>query len=117
MEQPTTTIWKYLERDPKSTYKQLSIRGRRIRARTLYGRYMSAEEPMRPEEIADDYDLPLEAVQEAITYCQSDPPEIREDFERTNRLMEATGMNDPESKHGGKFKLLAPEEIARILKS
>ena len=35
---------------------------------------------MTPEEIAREYDLPVEAVKEAIAYCQTDPPEIREDF-------------------------------------
>ena len=39
---------------------------RRIRARTLYGLYRSAEAPMTPEEIAREYDLPVEAVKEAI---------------------------------------------------
>ena len=57
--------------------------------------FMSAEEPMTPEEIAADYRLPLEAVQEAIAYCQSDPPEIKEDFEREEHIMAATGMNEP----------------------
>lgn len=117
MNKPTTTTWKYLERDPKSSLKQLSIRGRRICARTLYGMFMSAEEPMTPEEIAADYNLPLEAVQEAIAYCQSDPPEIKEDFDRTERLMEASGMNDPDYKFGGKFKLIPPEEFVRIFNS
>jgi hypothetical protein len=35
---------------------------------------------MTPEEIAADYQLPLEAVQEAIAYCRSNPSEIAEDF-------------------------------------
>ena len=69
---PTTT-WKFLEPNPKSAYKQLFLKGRRIRARDLYGMYMSAEEPMTPAQIAADYDLPLEAVEEAIAYCQTDP--------------------------------------------
>ena len=69
-----STTWKYLAPNPKSAYKQLFIQGRRIRARTLYGMYMSAEEPMAPEEIAREYDLPVEAVKEAIAYCQSNPP-------------------------------------------
>ena len=78
---------------------------------------MSAEEPMTPAEIAADYDLPLEVVEEAIAYCQTDPPEIKEDFEREERIMEATGMNDPDYKFGGKYKMLAPEDIVRILDS
>ncbi|MDA1051211.1 MAG: hypothetical protein O3C40_12120 [Planctomycetota bacterium] len=36
----TVIQYKFLERDPKSSYKQLSIKDRRIRARTLYGRYI-----------------------------------------------------------------------------
>jgi uncharacterized protein (DUF433 family) len=112
MSEPTTT-WKFLERDPMSSLKQLSIRGRRIRARTIYGRFMSAEEPMTPEEIAADYDLPLEAVQEAIAYCQSDPPEIKEDFEREERFFNAIGLDKP----GGKLKDIPIEEITRILNS
>ena len=117
MSQSTNTTWKHLVPNPKSAYTQLFIRGTRIRARVLYGLYMSDEEPMTPEEIAADFSLPLEAVQEAIAYCQSDPPEIKKDFEREERLMEACGMNDPNYKYGGKFKLIPPEEITRILKS
>jgi uncharacterized protein (DUF433 family) len=86
--------WTYLERDPKSAYKQLSIKGRRIKARTLYGWYMSEEEPLTIEQIAAEYELPIEAVKEAITYCQSDPPEIREDFEREQASMKAMGLLD-----------------------
>ena len=112
-----TTIWKHLVPNPKSAYKQLFLKGRRIRARDLYGRFMSGEEPMTPAEIAADYDLPLEVVEEAIAYCQTDPPEIKEDFEREERIMEATGMNDPDYKFGGKYKMLAPEDIVRILDS
>jgi uncharacterized protein (DUF433 family) len=78
----TSTEYQFLERDQKSVYQQLSIKGRRIKARTLYGRYRSEEEPRTVEEIAKDYDLPVEAVREAIAYCESDPPEIRADFER-----------------------------------
>src|ERR1041385_4185381 len=114
MNNPTSTTWKHLAPNPKSAYKQLFIKGRRIRARTLYGFFMSAEEPMTPQEIADDYGLPLEAVQEAIAYCQSDPPELKEDFEREERIMEATGMNDPDYKLGGRYRILSPQERARL---
>jgi uncharacterized protein (DUF433 family) len=115
---PSTSItWHYLAPHPKSCYKQLFVKGTRIRARVLYGMFMSAQEPMTPEEIAADFSLPLEAVKEAITYCQSNPPEIAQDFQREERLMEASGMNDPDYKHGHKFKVVPPEEVARILNS
>jgi uncharacterized protein (DUF433 family) len=114
MDPSTSTTWKYLAPNLKSAYKQLFIQGRRIRARTLYGMYKSAEDPMTPEEIAREYDLPVEAVKEAIAYCQGDPPEIKEDFEREERIMEATGMNDPDYKYGGKYRVLSPQERARL---
>jgi uncharacterized protein (DUF433 family) len=63
MSQSANTTWKHLATNPKSAYTQLFIRGTRIRARVLYGLYMSDEEPRAPEEIAADFSLPLEAVQ------------------------------------------------------
>src|SRR5260370_24165516 len=106
---PSTSItWHYLAPNPKSCYKQLFVKGTRIRARVLYGMFMSAEEPMTPEEIAADLSLPLEAVQEAITYCRSNPPEIAQDFERQERLMHASGMNDPEYKSEPRVQVPPP---------
>jgi uncharacterized protein (DUF433 family) len=110
----TATPWQYLEPNPKSAYKQLFVKGTRIRARVLYGQYMSEEEPRTPEQIAADYSLPVEAVREAIAYCQSNPPEIDDDFRRDEALMEATGMNDPSYKYHGKPRVLSATEIARI---
>ena len=110
----TQTQWQYLERDPKSSYHQLSIKGRRVKARTLYGAFMNAEEPRTIEQIAQDWDLPIEAVKEAIAYCESDPPEIRQDFQHEEMIMEAAGMNDPNYKYNPRPKHIAPEERARI---
>jgi uncharacterized protein (DUF433 family) len=77
----TSTTWKYLARKPRSVYKQLFVKDRWVAARTLYGQTLG-EDARTPEALAKDYDLPLEAVREAIAYCQSNPPEIREDWER-----------------------------------
>jgi uncharacterized protein (DUF433 family) len=114
MSTPNPTSWKYLEPRPGSFYRQLFVKGTRIRARVLYGLFMSEEEPRTPAEIAEAYNLPLEAVQEAIAYCQTNPPEIEQDFRREEALMEATGMNDPNYKYHPSPKMLSPEERARI---
>jgi uncharacterized protein (DUF433 family) len=106
--------YKYLARKPKSNYKQLFIKDRWVSARTLYGMYVNEEMPMTPEEIAVDYDLPLETVLEAIAYCESNPPELAEDYAREEARMEATGMNDPN--YDGKPKMLTPAERARLRK-
>ena len=106
------TKYKYLTRKPRSVYKQLFIKDRWISARTLYGKYAREEHPMTPDEIAADYNLPLEAVHEAIAYCESNPPELAQDYARDEAMMEATGMNDPN--YDGRPKLLTPEAMARL---
>src|SRR5262245_4424421 len=108
--------WKYLSRKPGSLYKQLFVTDRRISARQLYGQLVNEESPMTPEEIAADHGLPLEAVLEAIAYCQSDPPEIRSDWEAEVALAEATGMNDPNYKMNARPRLLSAQEQARLEK-
>jgi len=105
--------WVYLAPNPKSAYKQLFIKGTRIRAEVVY-RLSVGREPMTEEEIAADYGLPLEAVKEAIAYGASCPPEIEADRRGEERAMEATGMNDPDYKRGGKYKVLSPQERAEL---
>jgi uncharacterized protein (DUF433 family) len=106
--------YKYLARKPKSVYKQLFIKDRWIAARTLYGKFAREEEPMTPQEIAEDYELPIEAVLEAIAYCESNASEIAQDFAREEALMEATGMNEPDYKYHPQPRVLTPQERARI---
>jgi hypothetical protein len=106
--------WKYLERRPGSSYRQLAIKGRRIWAWTLYCQFMNEKEPRTPEQLAEDWGVPLEAVHEAIAYCQSDPPEIREDLRRDEIRREARGMNDPGYKYHGKPRPLSTEERVRL---
>jgi uncharacterized protein (DUF433 family) len=106
--------WQYLAPNPKSAYKQLFIKGTRIRAEVIYGAAVDGGEQRTPEEVAEDYNLPVEAVREAIAYCAANPPEVEEDHAAERALMEATGANDPDYKHGGKYKLLSPQERARL---
>jgi uncharacterized protein (DUF433 family) len=52
---------------------------------------VSEEEPLTVEEIAEDRDLPIEAVREAIAYCESDPPEIQQDWEEEELMLKRLG--------------------------
>ena len=115
-----TKPYQYLEPRPKSSYRQLFIKGRRIRAEILYSLSIPSADTgefFTPQQIADDYGLPVEAVQEAIAYCESNPPEIEADHRREDRLAEASGMNHPDYKWNPKkyYKLLDPAERAKIL--
>jgi hypothetical protein len=85
-------------------------------ARTLYGLFMNDEEPMTPEQIAGECGLPLEAVHEAIAYCQTDPPEIREDWQREEALIQASRVSHPDDTSESQPRLLSPQEINRILR-
>ena len=104
----TSTNYVHLAPNPKSAYKQLFVKGTRIRARVIYGWY-ACDEPMTPEEIATEYNLPVAAVREAVAYCESNPPELLEDYAREEALMNATGMNDPNYKYHPSPKLLSPQ--------
>jgi uncharacterized protein (DUF433 family) len=64
----TRMQYQYLEPRPGSNYRQIWVKGRHIRAEVLY-RLTVGIEPRTPEEVAQDYDLPVEAVQEAIDYA------------------------------------------------
>lgn len=106
--------YQHLAPNPKSAYKALFIKGTRIRAREIYSWYANEEDPWTPEFIASEFNLPVEAVKEAIAYCESKPPELLADYAAEDALMEAMGMNDPEYKKRGKTKHLSAEELARL---
>lgn len=110
------TKWQYLAPKPGSHYRQLFVKGTRIAARILYSYFTPGEEwpGQTVEELAADFNLPVEAVREAIAYCQSDPPEIPEDLAREEALMAITGMNDPNYKYHPSPKPLAGEDYLRI---
>lgn len=114
--QASTTTYAHLARNPKSAYKQLFVKGTRIPARVLYGWY-ACEEPVPIEEIASEFDLPVEAVREAIAYCQSNPPELAEDIAAEEALTEAAGMNEPGYRYHPIPRKLSPQELARINRS
>jgi uncharacterized protein (DUF433 family) len=95
----TDVTYQYLERRPRSAYRQLFIKGTRIRAELIYRAHINAEEPMTPEGLAADYGLPLAAVAEAIEYCRSNPPEIAADIAREEAIMAASGQLEPDYKY------------------
>jgi uncharacterized protein (DUF433 family) len=73
--------YRFLERRPGSNYRQPFIKGRRIRAEVLF-RETLGDEARTPEELARDFHVPVEAVREAIDFCQRHPEVLREDFDR-----------------------------------
>ena len=64
----TQTGYTYLEHRPDKRTQELFIRGTGVRASTIwYERYIAR---MTPPQIAQNRDLPVGAVLEALAYCQ-----------------------------------------------
>ena len=111
----TDVTYQYLERRPRSAYRQLFIKGTRIQADLIYRAHINAEEPRTAQELAADYGLPLAAVVEAIEYGKSNPPEVVADMAREEAIMAASGQLDPDYKYHPYPRILTPEEWARLL--
>jgi uncharacterized protein (DUF433 family) len=88
------TGYKWLEPRPDSNYRQLFFKGRKLFAQTLY-RATVGLEPRTPEETADDYDVPLEAVLEAIDYCRHNEDLLRQERDRELVSIKALGLDKP----------------------
>lgn len=96
--QPTKTQWKYLEERPDSWRKQLYIKGRKLTAFGLWSDMMVNGDT--PEEAADHWDVPLEAVIEAIKYCEIHQELIANEADAERRHLEERGISlDPKVVH------------------
>ena len=83
--------YKFLRPKPGSNYRQLFVNGR-IRAEILY-RETIGSEPLTPEEVAKEYGLPTEAVEEAIDYCLHNPELLDADRAREAARIKAAGRD------------------------
>ena len=86
--------YKYLDHWRGSNYRQLFYKERKIRAETLY-RATVGPEPRTPEEVAADYDIPVEVVREAIHYCTHNEELLRQELEEDLADMRARGLDKP----------------------
>ena len=111
----TVLTYRFLEARPRSAYHQLFIKGTRIRAEIIYRAHINLEEPRTPEQLSADYNLPLEAVREAIEYGRSDSPEIAADIAREEAIMAASGQSTADPKYNSEPRILSAEEWARLL--
>jgi uncharacterized protein (DUF433 family) len=116
--------YKHLEYHPGRLVRQPYIKGIKIRADTIYSDSIekidddgNATPGRTAEEIAEDRNLPLEAVGEAIDWCEKHLDVVLADRARANRLAEARGENHPDYKwNPSKYrKILTREEEDRIL--
>jgi hypothetical protein len=114
----TSTTYQYLEPRPGSSYKQLFIKGTKFPAWDIYSAaYPRGDEDDRtPEQVTEDRGIPVEAVYEAIRYCESKPIEVAYDHRRAELFFEAIGATHPEYKFRPQelYRPMTPETRARI---
>jgi hypothetical protein len=86
--------YKYLGPWRGSNYRQYFYKERKIRAEVLY-RATVGLEPRTPEEVAQDYDVPVDAVLEAIHYCTHNEELLRKERDEDLADMRARGLDKP----------------------
>lgn len=88
---PPELEYRYLQPKRGSHYQQLAVNGR-IRAEILY-RETLGPEALTPEEVAQSYNLAVEAVMEAIRYCEANPAVLDADRAREEATIAARGLD------------------------
>lgn len=82
--------YEHLEHRPEKSSQELLIRGTVIRASTLWhDRYVSRQHPIK---IAKDRDLPVEAVLEALAYCEDAWELICSEKDRERQMLQRKGF-------------------------
>ena len=86
----TKTQWQYLEQRPDSWRKQLYLVGRKLTAFTVWSDMIVNGDTL--EETAENWDLPLLAVKEAIEYCEANQELLKQEAEEERRYLEERGV-------------------------
>ncbi len=90
----TETQYQYLEPRPGSNYRSLFLKGRRIRA-AVVDQAVHGPDPFTPEEFAEGYEVPLQAVLEALEYVAQNRPLIEQERDHEAARLRARGLLRP----------------------
>jgi hypothetical protein len=72
--------YKFLEPRNGTRFRQFFVKGRKFAAERVY-RETVGEDPRTPQQVAEDLELPLEAVLESIDYCVRNAELLRQERE------------------------------------
>ena len=95
----TETQYQHQEPRPGSNYRTLFLKGRRIRAAVVY-EAIHGPEARSPEEFAEDYQVPLPAVLEALDYVAQNLPLIEQERDREAARLRAEVPSGPRTNEG-----------------
>ena len=80
------SAWRYLTVRPHSWNRQLYVKGRRLTAANVW--YDMLANGRSPQETAENWELPLDAVQEIVRYCESDRELIGMEADEEKHILE-----------------------------
>jgi len=86
----TAASWKYLIPRPHSWKRQLHIKGRRMTAANVWYDLLANEQTL--QEAAQNWDLPVEAIEEIVRYCESDRELIAMEADEEKQLLIEKGV-------------------------
>lgn len=91
MEKPELSKWNYLAPRSHKWRKQLYVKGRKLKASDVWSSMIANK--MTREETAIDWDLPLEAIDEIIEYCESHRNLLKMEADEEKLLLYQMGFN------------------------
>jgi uncharacterized protein (DUF433 family) len=91
----TDPTYQHLEYRPGSNYREMWLKGRRIRASVVHD-WINGPEPMTPEDFARDFRVPIEAVHEALDYVARNRDFIAQERDREAANIRARGYDRPQ---------------------
>ncbi|MGB3613823.1 MAG: hypothetical protein WBA10_08520 [Elainellaceae cyanobacterium] len=89
--QSDRAFWQFLTSRPHPWRQQLYIKGRKILASTLWQDMIANN--MSPEQVAENWDLPLSAIREAIQYCETHQDLIQLEAEEERYRLQQNGVS------------------------
>lgn len=93
-----TNEWQYLVARPHLWRRQLYIKGRKLLASTVWGDMIANQ--MSPEEAAENWNLPLAAIHEAVCYCESHQELLKLEAQEERYRLEEQGVDlEPKATH------------------
>jgi hypothetical protein len=90
----TEKQYRHLEPRPGSNYRQLWLKGRRIRS-AVVDEVVHGPDPRNAEEFAQEYQVPLEAVFEALDYVAQNRPLIEQERDHEAARLRERGLLGP----------------------
>lgn len=83
--------WQYLDSRPHPWRRQLYVKGRRQRAYSIWSTMLINK--FSVEQSADNWELPTEAIQEIIQYCEQNEDLLRREAAEEGRLLREAGIH------------------------